>query len=248
MRRERKQYNKRERKSNTESGKTAIKHHKQHQQSPTTSNNQKDLLNTLVINETQIEMKFENELEQMGLGKSRPGQMRSSIYCLNLKLKCFQVKRTIQILSNNQNGNQLQLKQLLIDHVGKECLLLILWAKTIQNYQTLNLNDQAHLIETNFMEILILNYIWRTCLFSGGATNESFIYFNKTFKLNRQTCKDLNITCIFDSVMQIVKNFMQLRVSVKEYACLKMLVLLKSGECCQVARCSMDFLKSFKIL
>ncbi len=155
---------------------------------------------------------------------------------------CFQVKRTIQILNGGTMGtnqqqacNQLQLKQLIIDHVGKECLLLILWAKTIQNYQTLNLNDQAHLIETNFMEILILNYIWRTCMLNNsGMPNDSCIYFNKTFKLNRQTCKDLNITCIFDSIMQIVRNFVQLRVTVKEYACLKMLVLLKSGELCFV--------------
>jgi hypothetical protein len=72
MRRERKQYNKRERKSNTESGKATAKTHKQQQQQQPLANainSQKDLLNTLVINETQIEMKFENELEQMGLGE-----------------------------------------------------------------------------------------------------------------------------------------------------------------------------------
>jgi hypothetical protein len=213
MRRERKQYNKRERKQQQPSS-------QQPQQQSITpsititpsieSNNINDekkeyleIIEKLVSNEVIIDSKLELELEQNGL-----------------------LKRIITI-SNTLNTNQQQLKQLIIDYVGKECIVLIRWAKTIHNYQTLNLNDQAHLIESNFMEILLLNFIWRTCIYNNFDLN--MIYFHKQFKLNRFLCKELNLMNIFDSIIQICKNFIQLRVNIKEYLCLKTIILLKSG-------------------
>jgi hypothetical protein len=77
------------------------------------------------------------------------------------------------------------------------------------------------------MEILLLNFIWRTCIYNNFDLN--MIYFHKQFKLNRFLCKELNLMNIFDSIIQICKNFIQLRVNIKEYLCLKTIILLKSG-------------------
>lgn len=250
MRRERKQYNKRERKPNTtltstitsstlstpttptptlmvdgtsltpiSVGKSAIKQQQQAAAAAALVDDELRLLYTeildkLLINEANIDAKLEQELELNGLLKR----------IINVTTMHSNPMMT---MNNNNNNNQQQLKQLIIDYVGKECIVLIRWAKTIHNYQTLNLNDQAHLIESNFMEILLLNFIWRTCIHSNVDLN--MIYFHKQFKLNRFLCKELNLMNIFDSIIQICKNFIQLRVNIKEYLCLKTIILLKSG-------------------
>ena len=262
MRRERKQYNKRERKPNTPINtstltttptsaaaaaalpiidnttilnKSAIKLQQQVVAATTSLDDELkhqylDIIEKLMLNEVNIEAKLEQELELNGLLK---------------RIIHMTTMQSNPMNSQQHPQQQQQLKQLIIDYVGKECIVLIRWAKTIHNYQTLNLNDQAHLIESNFMEILLLNFIWRTCIYNHYDLN--MIYFHKQFKLNRYSCKELNLMNIFDSIIQLCKNFIQLRVNIKEYLCLKTIILLKSGNYCLFLGFDLPFLNLFSL-
>lgn len=186
-----------------------------------------EFLEKLVLNEANIESKLEQELELNGLLK-RIVQLTATSSNITINItSSTSSPSSSNAISHSTQATIKDLKQLIVDYIGKECIVLIRWAKTIQNYQTLDLNDQAHLIESNFMEILLLNFIWRTCIYNNHDLN--VIYLNKQFKLTKYLCRELELRNIFDSIIQICKNLIQLKVNLKEYLCLKTIVLLKSG-------------------
>lgn len=176
-----------------------------------------EYLDKLVSNEEQIEIKLETDLETSGF-----------------------IKRTL--ITTNTNEYQ----QLIVDFIGKECFYLIKWAKTLPYYKNdnNNVNDFAHVIESNFMDLTLFNVVWRTYLFTLPnltlASNnlmclqqDCCIYLNRQFKLTRNLCKELDIMPLFETILELVKQFQLLKISNKEFNALKLIILVKSDFGCE---------------
>lgn len=109
-------------------------------------------LKSLVQIENIYNEKLQNGLEQNGISKRFIGF--STFNQLGLHFN--------SALNNLNADHKSELRQLIVDLIDTECTTLIAWAKNIPDFQSLSIEDQTYSIELNFLEVILIDYIWRS--------------------------------------------------------------------------------------
>ncbi|XP_032731117.1 estrogen receptor beta isoform X1 [Lontra canadensis] len=106
----------------------------------------------------------------------------------------------------------------------KELVHMIGWAKKIPGFVELSLYDQVRLLESCWMEVLMVGLMWRSIDHPGK------LIFAPDLVLDRDEGKCVEgILEIFDMLLATTSRFRELKLQHKEYLCVKAMVLLNSS-------------------
>ncbi|XP_058149283.1 estrogen receptor beta isoform X2 [Dasypus novemcinctus] len=106
----------------------------------------------------------------------------------------------------------------------KELVHMIGWAKKIPGFVELSLYDQVRLLESCWMEVLMLGLMWRSIDHPGK------LIFAPDLVLDRDEGKCVEgILEIFDMLLATTSRFRELKLQHKEYLCVKAMILLNSS-------------------
>uniref|UniRef100_F6UFZ0 Estrogen receptor beta n=1 Tax=Macaca mulatta TaxID=9544 RepID=F6UFZ0_MACMU len=106
----------------------------------------------------------------------------------------------------------------------KELVHMISWAKKIPGFVELSLFDQVRLLESCWMEVLMVGLMWRSIDHPGK------LIFAPDLVLDRDEGKCVEgILEIFDMLLATTSRFRELKLQHKEYLCVKAMILLNSN-------------------
>uniref|UniRef100_A0A8C3PSS4 Estrogen receptor 2 n=1 Tax=Calidris pygmaea TaxID=425635 RepID=A0A8C3PSS4_9CHAR len=106
----------------------------------------------------------------------------------------------------------------------KELVHMIGWAKKIPGFIDLSLYDQVRLLESCWMEVLMVGLMWRSIDHPGK------LIFAPDLVLDRDEGKCVEgILEIFDMLLAMTSRFRELKLQHKEYLCVKAMILLNSS-------------------
>nr|UYF12196.1 estrogen receptor 2 [Pelodiscus sinensis] len=106
----------------------------------------------------------------------------------------------------------------------KELVHMIGWAKKIPGFIELSLYDQVRLLESCWMEVLMMGLMWRSIDYPGK------LIFAPDLVLDRDEGKCVEgILEIFDMLLATTSRFRELKLQHKEYLCVKAMILLNSS-------------------
>uniref|UniRef100_A0A8C9PLU1 Estrogen receptor beta n=1 Tax=Spermophilus dauricus TaxID=99837 RepID=A0A8C9PLU1_SPEDA len=106
----------------------------------------------------------------------------------------------------------------------KELVHMIGWAKKIPGFVELSLLDQVRLLESCWMEVLMVGLMWRSIDHPGK------LIFAPDLVLDRDEGKCVEgILEIFDMLLATTSRFRELKLQHKEYLCVKAMILLNSS-------------------
>lgn len=180
-------------------------------------NNDFLLINNLINIEHGYLERLEQDLDQHGLMKK--------------------LKQSLNTIDNKTliNSDINLLKQLIVDSVNCECQAIIKWASLLPNFNLLSIEDRTNSIEFNFLEVLIINFIWRSVIQQqqqneADNNNNADVKFvlNKNLTLSQSDCNSLELDGIYDHITSIVNKLKKLKITQEEYLSLKALALFKS--------------------
>ena len=137
---------------------------------------------------------------------------------------------TTHISISNRSG----LKQSLVDIIDIECQSVIAWARQIPDFEKLSIENQTFLIEQNFLEVILFDYIWKTSQKQDTPSENLHVYWfvlNEFFMLNRQTCGEMGILDTFEHLTSIAVQLKMFGITYNEYVALKVLSLFKTSSC-----------------
>ncbi|XP_029114388.1 estrogen receptor isoform X2 [Scleropages formosus] len=114
---------------------------------------------------------------------------------------------------------------LLTNLADKELVHMIAWAKKLPGFLELSLHDQVQLLESSWLEVLMIGLIWRSVHFPGK------LIFAQDLILDRSEggCVE-GMAEIFDMLLATVSRFRTLQLKTEEFVCLKAIVLLNSSK------------------
>ncbi|KAM5129671.1 estrogen receptor beta [Mantella aurantiaca] len=106
----------------------------------------------------------------------------------------------------------------------KELVHMIAWAKKIPGFVELSLYDQVRLLESCWLEVLMMGLMWRSIDQPGK------LMFAPDLTLDRDEGKCVEgILEIFDMLLATTSRFRELKLQHREYLCLKVMILLNSN-------------------
>ncbi|XP_029453983.1 estrogen receptor beta [Rhinatrema bivittatum] len=106
----------------------------------------------------------------------------------------------------------------------KELVHMIGWAKKIPGFVELSLFDQVRLLESCWLEVLMVGLMWRSIEHPGK------LIFAPDLILDRDEGECVEgILEIFDMLLATTSRFRDLKLQHKEYLCLKAMILLNSN-------------------
>uniref|UniRef100_A0A4W5K8M0 Estrogen receptor n=1 Tax=Hucho hucho TaxID=62062 RepID=A0A4W5K8M0_9TELE len=113
---------------------------------------------------------------------------------------------------------------LLTSMADKELVHMIAWAKKVPGFQELSLHDQVQLLESSWLEVLMIGLIWRSIHCPGK------LIFAQDLIMDRSEgdCVE-GMAEIFDMLLATVSRFRMLKLKPEEFVCLKAIILLNSG-------------------
>ncbi|KAM9840251.1 estrogen receptor [Aulostomus maculatus] len=113
---------------------------------------------------------------------------------------------------------------LLTSMADKELVHMITWAKKVPGFLQLSLHDQVQLLESSWLEVLMIGLIWRSIHCPGK------LIFAEDLILDRREgdCVE-GMAEIFDMLLATTSRFRILKLKPEEFVCLKALILLNSG-------------------
>ncbi|XP_053098212.1 estrogen receptor [Pangasianodon hypophthalmus] len=120
--------------------------------------------------------------------------------------------------------SELTMMSLLTNMADRELVHMIAWAKKVPGFQDLSLHDQVQLLESSWLEILMIGLIWRS-IHSPGK-----LIFAQDLILDRSEGECVEgMAEIFDMLLATVARFRTLKLKSEEFVCLKAIILLNSG-------------------
>uniref|UniRef100_A0A3Q3FTG3 Estrogen receptor n=1 Tax=Labrus bergylta TaxID=56723 RepID=A0A3Q3FTG3_9LABR len=113
---------------------------------------------------------------------------------------------------------------LLTSMADKELVHMIAWAKKLPGFLQLTLHDQVQLLESSWLEVLMIGLIWRSIHCPGK------LIFAQDLILDRSegNCVE-GMAEIFDMLLATASRFRILKLKPEEFVCLKAIILLNSG-------------------
>uniref|UniRef100_A0A3Q3XFZ9 Estrogen receptor n=1 Tax=Mola mola TaxID=94237 RepID=A0A3Q3XFZ9_MOLML len=113
---------------------------------------------------------------------------------------------------------------LLTSMADKELVHMIAWAKKLPGFLQLSLHDQVQLLESSWLEVLMIGLIWRSIHCPGKLIFAQDLILDR----NEGDCVE-GMTEIFDMLLATTSRFRMLKLKPEEFVCLKAIVLLNSG-------------------
>lgn len=119
---------------------------------------------------------------------------------------------------------EITMMSLLTNMADKELVHMIAWAKKVPGFQDLSLHDQVQLLESSWLEVLMIGLIWRS-IHSPGK-----LIFAQDLILDRSEGECVEgMAEIFDMLLATVARFRSLKLKLEEFVCLKAIILINSG-------------------
>nr|WGC88972.1 estrogen receptor 1 [Osteobrama belangeri] len=119
---------------------------------------------------------------------------------------------------------EITMMSLLTNMADKELVHMIAWAKKVPGFQDLSLHDQVQLLESSWLEVLMIGLIWRS-IHSPGK-----LIFAQDLILDRSEGECVEgMAEIFDMLLATVARFRSLKLKLEEFVCLKAIILLNSA-------------------
>ncbi|XP_033998695.1 estrogen receptor [Trematomus bernacchii] len=113
---------------------------------------------------------------------------------------------------------------LLTSMADKELVHMIAWAKKLPGFLQLGLHDQVHLLESSWLEILMIGLVWRSIHCPGKLIFAQDLILDR----NEGNCVE-GMAEIFDMLLATASRFRLLKLKPEEFVCLKAIILLNSG-------------------
>nr|O42132.1 RecName: Full=Estrogen receptor; Short=ER; AltName: Full=ER-alpha; AltName: Full=Estradiol receptor; AltName: Full=Nuclear receptor subfamily 3 group A member 1 [Pagrus major]BAA22517.1 estrogen receptor [Pagrus major] len=124
----------------------------------------------------------------------------------------------------NRPYTEVTMMTLLTSMADKELVHMIAWAKKLPGFLQLSLHDQVQLLESSWLEVLMIGLIWRSIHCPGK------LIFAQDLILDRSEgdCVE-GMAEIFDMLLATASRFRMLKLKPEEFVCLKAIILLNSG-------------------
>uniref|UniRef100_A0A3Q3MR29 Estrogen receptor n=1 Tax=Mastacembelus armatus TaxID=205130 RepID=A0A3Q3MR29_9TELE len=119
---------------------------------------------------------------------------------------------------------ELTMMNLLTSVADKELVHMIAWAKKLPGFLQLSLHDQVQLLESSWLEVLMIGLIWRSIHCPGKLIFAQDLILDR----NEGDCVE-GMAEIFDMLLATVSRFRMLKLKPEEFVCLKAIILLNSG-------------------
>ncbi|KAM6992537.1 estrogen receptor [Tautogolabrus adspersus] len=113
---------------------------------------------------------------------------------------------------------------LLTSMADKELVHMITWAKKLPGFLQLTLHDQVQLLESSWLEVLMIGLIWRSIHCPGKLIFAQDVILDQS----EGNCVE-GMAEIFDMLLATSSRFRMLKLKPEEFVCLKAIILLNSG-------------------
>ncbi|XP_051953031.1 estrogen-related receptor gamma-like [Xyrauchen texanus] len=110
----------------------------------------------------------------------------------------------------------------LCDLLNRELLVMIGWAKHIPGFTALSLVDQMALLQSGWMETLVLNVVWR----SQGLSDE--LEFAENLQLNENQSRAAGLHDLYAALRHLTSKYQQMGLNQEEVVTLKAMSLANS--------------------
>ncbi|XP_068173905.1 estrogen-related receptor gamma-like isoform X3 [Antennarius striatus] len=121
---------------------------------------------------------------------------------------------------DSTNDSSLQLLMTLSDLLNRELLLLIGWAKQIPAFSRLSLVDQMSLLQSGWMEALLLGVAWR----SQGVAGEELV-FTGNLRMGEAQCRAAGLAELYEGLRHLTARYWAMRLTPEEMVTLKAMAL-----------------------
>ncbi|XP_023207238.1 estrogen-related receptor gamma-like [Xiphophorus maculatus] len=111
----------------------------------------------------------------------------------------------------------------LCDLLNRELLVLIGWAKQIPGFSELSLVDQMSLLQSGWMEALLVGVAWR----SQGRPGEELV-FAGNLRLDEAQCRAAGLAAIYKEVRHLAARYRAMKMSPEEAVMMKAMALANS--------------------
>ncbi|XP_055720815.1 steroid hormone receptor ERR2 isoform X1 [Salvelinus fontinalis] len=110
----------------------------------------------------------------------------------------------------------------LCDLADRELVVIIGWAKHIPGFSTLSLADQMSLLQSAWMEILILSIVFRSLPY------EDELVYAEDYIMDEEHSRLTGLLDLYVSILQLVRKYKKLKVEKEEFVTLKAIALANS--------------------
>uniref|UniRef100_A0A3Q2XN32 Estrogen-related receptor beta n=2 Tax=Hippocampus comes TaxID=109280 RepID=A0A3Q2XN32_HIPCM len=110
----------------------------------------------------------------------------------------------------------------LCDLADRELVVIIGWAKHIPGFSSLSLADQMSLLQSAWMEILVLSIVFRSL-----ACDEEIVYA-EDYAVDEEQARGSGLLDLHVAILPLVRRFKKLRVDKEEFVTLKAIALANS--------------------
>ncbi|KAM4593396.1 estrogen-related receptor gamma a isoform 7-T8 [Odontesthes bonariensis] len=110
----------------------------------------------------------------------------------------------------------------LCDLADRELVVNIGWAKHIPGFSTLSLADQMSLLQSAWMEILILRVVYRSLSF------EDKLVYAEDYIMDEDQSKLAGLLELNNTILQLVKKYKSMKLEKEEFVTLKAIALANS--------------------
>ncbi|XP_070704905.1 estrogen receptor [Pempheris klunzingeri] len=124
----------------------------------------------------------------------------------------------------NRPYTEVTMMTLLTSMADKELVHMIAWAKKLPGFLQLSLHDQVQLLESSWLEVLMIGLIWRSIHCPGKLIFAQDLILDR----NEGDCVE-GMAEIFDMLLATASRFRMLKLKPEEFVCLKAIILLNSG-------------------
>uniref|UniRef100_A0A3B3UGP2 Estrogen-related receptor gamma-like n=1 Tax=Poecilia latipinna TaxID=48699 RepID=A0A3B3UGP2_9TELE len=111
----------------------------------------------------------------------------------------------------------------LCDLLNRELLVLIGWAKQIPGFSELSLVEQMSLLQSGWMEALLVGVAWR----SQGRAGEELV-FAGNLRLDEAQCRAAGLAGVYQEVRHLAARYRAMKMSPEEAVMLKAMALTNS--------------------
>ncbi|XP_029111495.1 estrogen-related receptor gamma isoform X2 [Scleropages formosus] len=110
----------------------------------------------------------------------------------------------------------------LCDLLNRELLVMIGWAKHIPGFSALSLVDQMALLQSGWMETLVLSVVSRSL----GCSEE--LLFSGNLRLDKAQCRTAGLLDLYLAMQHLLSKYQQMNLSQEEVVTLKAMALANS--------------------
>ncbi|XP_023256420.1 steroid hormone receptor ERR2-like [Seriola lalandi dorsalis] len=124
---------------------------------------------------------------------------------------------------DSTNDSSLRTLLTLCDLLNRELLVLIGWAKQIPGFSGLSLVDQMSLLQSGWMEALLVGVAWR----SQGVAGEELV-FAGNLRLDEGQCRAAGLADLYEALRHLTAKYQVMNLSPEEVVTLKAMALANS--------------------